>query len=165
METEQSIICKIGGHVNSRPEIIVSYPLLTILPEQENELLSKCLPIGSKIGDIIVNKYKKNTVISYIFKVEKKESRDDLFSISVLLNKKSNSEIYEEILKDFIDTLEKNSLLTENNLINYQKSIYEGFTEEAEITIDNLTINFSEIFNEIKTKLIKQKPNLKGSFF
>ena len=81
------------------------------------------------------------------------------------MNKKSNTEIYREILKEFIKILETNMLLTEKILINYHENIYRGFAEEREITIENLKINFSYIFKQIKSKLIEEKPKLKGSFF
>ncbi|MFX1409143.1 MAG: hypothetical protein ACFFA6_02230 [Promethearchaeota archaeon] len=165
MTSEWAIICKLGGYVNSNPEILSSYPDLEISTDKSKELIGKCLPTGAKIGDFIVNKYDKYNVLSYIFKMPIQEDRDDLFSISVLLGKKDNAEIYKPILEELINQLEKNGLLSERVLIMYQKTIYDGINQEKDIMIENVEINLSKLFEDIKSKLIKPKLDVKGSFF
>ncbi|MFX0043489.1 MAG: hypothetical protein ACFE8L_11310 [Candidatus Hodarchaeota archaeon] len=165
MTSEWAIICKLGGYVNSNPEILSSYPDLEISSDKSKELLSKCLPIGAKTGDFIMDKYDKYSVLSYVFKIPIQEDRDDLFSISVLLAKKNNPEIYKPVLKKLINYLELNHILSERVLMRYQKAIYNGINEEKDIIIESIEINLSKIFEDIKSKLIKPKPDVKGSFF
>ena len=163
MATEYSVLCKLGGYVTSTLEIVSSYPSLDV--SSEPEILSKCFPIGSKVGDYIIDKYNKYSVLSYVFKVLQEENRDDLLTFSVLLRKKSNTEIYKPVIKELINVLEANGFLTEKVLTEYQQTIFEGMNEEKDINIENIVIDFSRIFTDIKSKIIKQKPNVKGSFF
>ncbi|MFX1316710.1 MAG: hypothetical protein ACFE9T_12670 [Promethearchaeota archaeon] len=165
MTSEWAIICKLGGYVNSNPEILSSYPDLEISTDKSKELLSKCLPTGAKIGDFILNKYDKYNVLSYVFKIPIQKDRDDLFSISVLLGKKDKAEIYKPILEVLINHLEKNGLLSERVLIMYQKTIYDGINQEKDIIIEDVEINLSKKFEDIKSNLIKPKLDVKGSFF
>jgi hypothetical protein len=162
MATDYSVICKLGGYVNSNPELVSSYPSLD--RSSENEVLSKCFPIGSKYGEFIIDKYRKYLVLSYVFRVNISSDRDDLFSLSVLLNRRDKTEIYMPVLKSLIDILDLNGILNEDILTEYQKVIFEGINQEKDITIENIGIDFSNIFKEIKSKVLKQKPELKGSF-
>ncbi|MFX0020357.1 MAG: hypothetical protein ACFFAK_08465 [Promethearchaeota archaeon] len=165
MTSEWAILCKLGGFVNSNPELISSYPSLDLSLGDSNEIISKCFPIGSKSGDYIVDRYKKYNVLSYIFTIKQTEDRDDLFSFSVLLNKRDKVEIYKPALKQLIEILDLNGILSEKILLDYQETIYEGINEEQNIFIQNISIEFSKIFKEIKSKILKEKPQLKGSFF
>jgi len=156
------VICKLGGYVDSNPELISSYPSLDTAAS--SEVLSKCFPIGSKYGEFIVDKYRKYVVLSYIFRVSQSADRDDLFSLSVLLNKRDKTEIYKPVLKGLVDILDTNGILSQELLMEYQKTIFEGINQEKDINIENVSIDFSNIFKEIKSKILKQKPKLKGSF-
>ncbi|NVM18448.1 MAG: hypothetical protein HWN80_12090 [Candidatus Lokiarchaeota archaeon] len=162
MASDYSVICKLGGYVNSNPELISSFPSLD--QSSESEVLSKCFPIGSKYGEFIVDKYRKYVVLSYIFRVNQTVDRDDLFSLSVLLNKRDKTEIYMPALKSLINILDANSILSQDILTEYQQVIFEGINQEKDINIENVLIDFSNIFKEIKSKVLKQKPELKGSF-
>ncbi len=163
LATDYSVLCKLGGFVNSNLEIVSSYPSLDV--SSESEILSKCFPIGSKVGDYIIDKYRKYSVLSYVFKVLQEENRDDLLAFSLLLGKRDNIEIYKPVIKELVDVLEANGLLAESVLTEYQQTIFEGMNEEKDINIENVAIDFSRIFTDIKSKIIKQKPNVKGSFF
>ncbi len=162
MATDYSVLCKLGGYVNSNPELVSSFPSLD--QSSEADVLSKCFPIGSKYGEFIVDKYRKYVVLSYIFRVNQTVDRDDLFSLSVLLNRRDKTEIYMPVLKSLVDILDTNGILSEDILIEYQKVIFEGINQEKNITIDNVGIDLSNIFKEIKSKILKKKPELKGSF-
>ena len=162
MASDYSVICKLGGYVNSNPELVSSFPSLD--QSSEAEVLSKCFPVGSKYGEFIVDKYRKYVVLSYIFRVNQTVYRDDLFSLSVLLNKRDKTEIYMPVLKSLIDILDVKGILNQDILTEYQQVIFEGINQEKDITIENVGIDFSNIFKEIKSKILKQKPELKGSF-
>jgi len=103
-------------------------------------------------------------VLSYIFRVIQTADRDDLFSLSVLLNKRDKTEIYMPVLKSLIDILDTNGILSQDILTKYQQVIFEGINQEKDINIENVLIDFSNIFKEIKSKILKKKPELKGSF-
>ena len=165
MTSEWAILCKLGGFVNSNPELISSYPALNISIDDSNEILSKCFPIGSKPGEFIIDKYKKYNVLSYIFSIKQTQERDDLFSLSILLGKRDKVDIYKPALKELIEILSLNGFLNETILLDYQKTIYEGINKEEDVVIENISVEFSKIFKEIKAKILKEKPQLKGSFF
>ncbi|MFX1357841.1 MAG: hypothetical protein ACFFA8_11250 [Promethearchaeota archaeon] len=164
MATEYAILAKLGGHVGSNPEIISSFPSIATIGE-ETEILNKCFPLGSKVGDFIEDRFYKHLVLSYIFKVRREMNRDDLFSLSVLLHKRDKIDIYKPVLKELIDILDRNNLLNETILNQYHDTIYEGMNQEKDVYIKDLLVDFSRIFKEIKAKIFKQKPELKGSFF
>ncbi|MBD3214249.1 MAG: hypothetical protein GF311_16685 [Candidatus Lokiarchaeota archaeon] len=165
MVLEKSIICKLGGNVNSNPELLISYPPLEVSDAESKDLVYNCLPTGCKSGDIVIKKYENYSLISYIFSLKKEIERDDLFSFSILLNKKINPELYTSIMKHFIEILENNSLLTEEILINYQNVIYESFNEEKDLKIEGKSIKLSNLFENLKKEFKKDKPDLKGHFF
>jgi len=56
-------------------------------------------------------------------------------------------------------------LLTEQILADYIQTIYDGINEEKLILIDGTPIDLSIIFKDIKSKIIKPRPEVKGSFF
>lgn len=164
MASEYAILAKLGGFVGSNPEIISSYPSVTAIGN-EREILQSCFPIGAKAGKFIEDRYKKYLVLSYIFKVEQEANRDDLFSLSILLHKRDKLDIYKPALKELIELLQRNGLLNEEMLANYHQTIYEGINSESDVYIEDLLIDFSRIFKEIKAQILKSKPELKGSFF
>ena len=103
--TERYILCKLGGYNLSSPEIVISYPTLDPTLSESEDLLSKCLPMGINSGDFSVNKYSKCNILSYAFKIEHEQSREDLLTISILLKKKLNIEVYKPVLENIISTL------------------------------------------------------------
>ena len=163
--TERYILCKLGGYDLSSPEIVISYPTLDSTLSESEDLLSKCLPTGINSGDFSVNKYSKCNLLSYAFKIEHKETRNDLLSISILLKKKLNIEIYKPVLENIISTLKFCGLLSEKILADYIQTIYNGINEEKLILIDGVPIDLSIIFKDKRAKLIKPRPEMKGSFF
>ena len=163
--TERYILCKLGGYDFSSPEIVISYPNLDPTLSESEELLSKCLPTGINSGDFSVSKYSKCNVLSYAFKIEHEEERNDLLTISILLKKKLNVDVYKPVLENIISTLKYCDLLTEKILADYIQTIYNGINEEKLILIDGAPIDLSIIFKDIRSKLIKQRPEVKGSFF
>ncbi|MHA1986536.1 MAG: hypothetical protein ACW98D_07855 [Promethearchaeota archaeon] len=165
MITVRTIICKLGGQSNSSPEIIKSYPALDLSSEQSQVLLLKCLPVGIKTDNYSLGKFKKNDVISYGFKIVQSEDRSDLFTLSFLLKKRLKAEIYQPLLKGIIEIMREKDILTEDILRDNIQTIHFGINEEKTINIGNLPIDLSSIFEDIKTKLTKPKPDLKGSFF
>jgi len=162
---QQSIICKLGGYVDSNPELVISYPPIKESIENPKETIKECMPFGCKAGDIIEKKYFKNTLLSYIFNVDKIEERDDLFSFSILLNKKENTELYKAVIQEFIEILRQNGLLEEDTFVKYQESIYESFNQEKDITIEDVSISLSELFEEKREDLNLSEFDPKGSFF
>ena len=164
MASEFAILAKLGGFVGSNPEILSSFPSVTGVGE-EVDILNSCFPVGAKVGDFYEDRYKKYLVLSYIFKIKQLTERDDLFSLSILLHKRDKVEVYKPALKILVETLENNGLLNEEILTEYHKTIYEGINNEKNILVKDLQIDFSTIFKEIKAEVLKQKPDLKGSFF
>ncbi|TXT53692.1 MAG: hypothetical protein BAJALOKI2v1_880013 [Promethearchaeota archaeon] len=167
MDSQRSLhVLKLGGHEDSTLQIVASYPRVEISEEEAKNLILKCFPLGSKEGDYYSEKYQKSKVLSYIFKIKKEGERDDLFSISLMIDKKANEELYEQILKYVIDTLDTDNYLTEEILINNQEQIFEGISNEADITIDELNIGLSDMFKKLRKELnTDQNRKIKGSFF
>jgi hypothetical protein len=167
MNFEQSIICKLGGYVDSNPELLISYPPIddTIEEENQKEIITLCLPFGCKAGDIIEKKYNKNTLLSFVFSIEKTGERDDLFSFSILLNKKQEIELYKSVIQQFIDNLEENGLLSEDIFKNNQELIYYSFNEETDLEIEGISIPLSEFFEKKREELKNSELDVKGSFF
>ncbi len=164
MASEYAILAKLGGFVGSNPEIVSSYPPYTAVGN-ETEILNSCFPLGAKAGKFFEDRFRKYIALSYVFKVRKSAERDDLFSFSVLLHKRDKVEIYKKVLTELINILESNGRLSESVLTQYHQKIYEGINSESDILIEDLLIDFSRIFKEVKAKVLKQKPQLKGSFF
>ena len=165
VNTERYILCKLGGYDLSSPEIVISYPTLDPTISESEDLLSKCLPTGIKSGDFAVNKYSKCNLLSYAFKIDHEEERNDLLTISILLKKKLNMEIYKPVLENIISTLNCCGLLTEQILVDYIQTIYDGINEEKLVLVDDVPIDLSIIFKDIRSKIYKPRPEVKGSFF
>jgi len=165
VNTERYILCKLGGYDLSNPEIVISYPTLDPTISESEDLLSKCLPTGIKSGDFAVNKYSKCNLLSYAFKIDHEEERDDLLTISILIKKKLNMEIYKPVLENIISTLNYCGLLNEQILVDYIQTIYDGINEEKLVLVDDVPIDLSIIFKDIRSKMYKSRPDVKGSFF
>ena len=157
------IVCELKGSENSNPTILDSYPL-DADDQISVKMLPKFLPFGSRAGDYLINRSGRNTILSYIFKIENEDYRDDLLSISIVLEKKDKIEIYKPVLKEIIDKMEKNFILTEDILKENMKPIYKGIYEEKDITIDTLTIELSKVYAEARSLYETKKPKIKGSF-
>ncbi|MBD3213778.1 MAG: hypothetical protein GF311_14305 [Candidatus Lokiarchaeota archaeon] len=166
MGFKQSVVCKLGGHVNSNPELVVSYPPLNISnAEDQKETINECLPFGCKAGDIIEKKYRKNTMISYIFTIDNVKERDDLFSFSILLNKKDEIDLYKAVIQEFIVLLRKNGLLEEKTFIDFQESIYNSFNQEIDLTLGSKSFPLSQMFKDKRDELNLSEFEPRGSFF
>jgi hypothetical protein len=161
---KQLVICELKGHENSNPMILTAYPNSDTAYEEYHSQIPNFLPYGVKLGDFREKKIKKYRIITYIFRISSINNRDNLASISIILDKTLNSELYKMVLKEIIDLLDKNNILNERILENNLKEIYEGINTEKDIQIENISINLSEFFKENKPKFIKEKPKLKGSF-
>ena len=85
--------------------------------------------------------------------------------LSILLKKRLDAEIYKPIIKSIIDKMNEDQILSEGVLLRYTETIHLGINEEKIIDMGNIHIDLSSIFEEIKKKLTKPKPELKGSFF
>ena len=165
MESANLVLCELKGIVNSNPDIISSYPELSIKDSKVKDMIHKFLPFGAKIGDFFITNYSKYNILSYIFNLKNSQNRDDLVSISVLIKKRENPEIFKPILKGIIDNLKENNLLKEDILIKNLNVIYESINQEKDIEVDNIKIEISKMFEELKQNLIKSKLKLKGSFY
>jgi len=164
MESSNLVVCELKGIENSNPEILFSFPPLNLNDKDHNDLIPKFLPFGSKISNFYVSRYSKYNILSYIFKIKNDNNRDNLVSLSALIKKRENAEIFKPILKLIVNTLDENHLLTEDNLEKNLALIYKGINDEQDIVIENISISISKKFEQIKSKLIKDKPKLKGSF-
>ena len=164
MASEYALLCKLGGFVGSNPEILSSFPSVAGVGE-EVDILNTCFPVGAKVGDFHEDRFKKYLVLSYIFKIQQLAERDDLFSLSILLHRRDKVEIYKPVLRKLVEKLEQNGLLNEEILTEYHKTIYQGINDESDVHIKDLLVDFSRIFKEVKAEVLKQKPDLKGSFF
>ncbi|MBD3256047.1 MAG: hypothetical protein GF383_13205 [Candidatus Lokiarchaeota archaeon] len=162
---QQSIVCKLGGHINSELELVISHPPIKEGETNLKKIINQCLPIGCKAGEVIEKKYNKNRLISYIFSIEKNDERDDLFSFSILLKKKQEAGLYKSILKKFIRLLDQHGLLSEAIFKKYQKSIYNSFNQEVDLEIENIVFHISEIFKEKRKEFGKSELDVRGSFF
>jgi hypothetical protein len=165
MASEYAVLMRLGGFVGSNPEILTSFPSLNMKQGESSELLAKSFPHGVHEGDFVEDKHGKYNILSYIFRVKREEDRDDLYSFSVLLSKKDKTEVYKPILEELIKNLAKNNLLTEQILMNNHKSLFEGINQEIDIEINGIKIELKDLFEDIKSKVLKPKPELKGSFF
>jgi hypothetical protein len=165
MASEYAVLMRLGGFVGSNPEILNSYPSLNMKQDESNELLAKSFPHGVHVGDFIEDKHGKYNILSYIFRVKREEDRDDLYSFSILLSKKDKIEVYKPILEELINILDQNNLLTEQVLMNNHKTLFEGINQEMDIEINGIKIELQDRFKEIKSEVLKPKPELKGSFF
>ena len=163
MTSEYAILAKLGGFVGSNPEILSSYPPFSKVGN-ETDILRTCFPMGAKEGKFFEDRYKKYIVLSYIFKIQQRASRDDLFSFSVLLHKRDKVEIYKPVLVELVKILEENGLLNEQILTTYHQRIYEGINTESNVHVEDLLVDFSKIFKEVKAMILKEKPQLRGSF-
>jgi hypothetical protein len=161
MESKNLIICELKGSVDSNPEILSSYPIKI----KSAKLIPKFLPYASKSGDSLTSKLGKDQVITYVFSISHQGERDDLLSISLIIQGRRGAEEYIELLRHIIDTLERYDLLTEEILKTELPAIYEGINKESSIRINSLVINCAQIFENINLKHTKAKPKLKGSFF
>ena len=165
MASEYAVLMRLGGFVGSNPEILNSFPKLNMKQDEFNELLAKSFPHGVHAGDFVEDKHGKYNILSYIFRVKREEDRDDLYSFSVLLSKKDKTEVYKPILEELIKILDQNSLLTEQVLMNNHKTLFEGINQETDIELNGVKIELQDRFKDIKSRVLKPKPELKGAFF
>ncbi len=134
--------------------------------EKQEESILPGLPANCKSGDMIEQEYKNDTLLSYIFSLEKTKGAQELVSFSILLRKNQNMELYKLVIQEFIKILKKNKLLNEKTLKTNQKSVFKCLNDESDLDLDYIYIPFSKIFKEKKKELkrIRQR-DMKGSFF
>jgi len=73
----------------------------------------------------------------------------------------------EQTLKTLIHliTLKSYGLLTEQILVEYIQIIYDGINEEKLVVVEDVPIDLAKFFKDIRSKLYKPRPEVKGSFF
>ncbi|TXT58438.1 MAG: hypothetical protein BAJALOKI2v1_370004 [Promethearchaeota archaeon] len=165
MESQSIIICELKGIENSNPEMVSSFPGFQFKEFEKNDLIPKFLPYGSEIGDFQISNLSKHIILSYIFKIKNPINRDDLLSISVMIKKKKNMEIFKPILKKIIDELDRYNLLNEEILKNNLNKIFDAINKETDIIIEGNIIEISKLYKELKNEYLKKKPKLEGNFF
>lgn len=150
---------------NSNPEILSSYPGPVAKRFEKVKLIPKFLPYGSNLGDFQVNYLEGSVVLSYIFKIDGHQIRDSLLSISIMLKKKQNMEIFKPILKKIIEDFQKHNILTEHILVNNLNNIFDGINQEKDIIVEGFKIEIAELYKELKLQYLRTKPQLEGNFF
>ncbi len=162
-------LCKLGGYTGSNPEIVASFPSLNLSENEQEDLVAKSLPTGVKANNFSVEKFKNKLLLSYVFSIKSEQSnvRDDLASISIIVDKKRvNVEDLKVLLKFLIDKMVSEEInLTTSMLMESLYDLYDGINFNKKIKIRDLTIDIPKIIQKKKLKIFKLKEDLKGKFF
>ena len=163
-------ICRLGGFVGSKPEILGIFPVDYYNAEDQEEFIRKSLPIGIKPGKITQDKFKGNYILSYTFPLkneENAETRDDLASITVVVAEKNvdivNFKIlFEVIVEHFGEHLKT---FKKASLIQMMERIYNGVNKNKKINVEELVIDIPGIIKQKKLNIKKRTlEDTRGAF-
>ena len=163
-----SMISGLEGKVGSNPRVVRIYP--EDIEFTQDELITKSLPEGCKPGDLIVDEIKGRKIFVIVFEIEKATDRNDLASLSFLLEKDVVEKDFEILTSELIDFLKKRDLLYINYLEEQLPAILSGFNETKKIKFKNLETNedyefdVSTIIKEKKLKLKTKARKTRGGF-
>lgn len=166
-------LAELAGHVGSNPRLVSSFPQQNVDEKLEKFIVSNCLPDGILPSEISTSKYEGKTFLSYCFKKENKNTRDDLLALSIVVDLESTNmlsiiddnkldfnelkKVYEEICKQLIE-----SGIDIEQLITSLEDIFQGIKNESKITLDDIEINVSDIIdNALRRKSPKKKKKMK----
>lgn len=153
-----SMISGLEGKVGSNPRVVRIYP--EDIEFTQDELITKSLPEGCKPGDLIVDEIKGRKIFVIVFEIEKATDRNDLASLSFLLEKDVVEKDFEILTSELIDFLKKRDLLYINYLEEQLPAILSGFNETKKIKFKNLETNEDYEF-DVPTIIKKKKLQLK----
>jgi len=156
-----SIISGLEGRVGSNPKIIKIYP--DNLDVTEEYILERSLPHGALPDQFFEDKLDSRKILVYTFEIEK-DSRNDLASIGLVLDKDVIIENLQPIIKRLVNRLNSENLLTYEIFQESLPKIIDGLNKESKIKIGNMIFDVKSILNEEKLELKEKSRKARGMF-
>ena len=134
-----SIVSGLQGHVGSNPKVLSIYP--NTLKSNEETIIQKSLPNGATPDKFYEDNLGSNKILVYTFEIPNAESRNDLASIGLVLDKDVIIENLKPVIKQMIGWLKFNNLLTYEIIQDNLPKIIDGINNKSIIVIGNKIFN------------------------
>ena len=134
-----SIVSGLEGRVGSNPKILSIFP--NTLDASEETIIQKSLPQGANPDEFYEDTLGSNKILVYTFEIPNEEGRNDLASIGLVLDDNIIIKNLEPIIKNLIDWLKSNNLLTYEIIQENLPKIIDGINNKSIIVINNTVFN------------------------
>lgn len=152
-----SIVSGLEGRVGSNPKILSIFP--NTLEASEETIIQKSLPHGATPDKFYEDTIGSNKILVYIFEIQNEDSRNDLASIGLVLDKDVIIENLKPIIVQLIEWLKSENYLTYEIIQENLPKIIEGINNKSIIVIKN------QVFNvRCDAELEKKSRKVKGMF-
>ena len=148
---QRPLLSTLPGYSGSNPEIINEFEAKW--NESLDELFAKILPFGAEPDQFFTNHFKKEKLLSYTFEITRKDSRNDLASITFVINKKANLTSIKLLIKEIIERLNSNKLLSIELLNSNLNNITEAINKESKLKIGSFIFDINYFLKSNKQKL------------
>ena len=152
-----SIMSGLEGRVGSNPKVLSIFP--NTLNVSEETIIQKSLPNGAIPDNFYEDTIGSNQILVYTFEIPNEDSRNDLASIGLVLDKDVIIENLRPIIVQLIDWLKSENFLTYEIIQEHLPKIIEGINNKSIIVIKN------QVFNvRCDAKLEERSRLVKGMF-
>jgi len=149
-----SIMSGLEGRVGSNPKVLSIFP--NTLNVSEETIIQKSLPNGAIPDNFYKDTIGSNQILVYTFEIPNEDSRNDLASIGLVLDKDVIIENLRPIIVQLIDWLKSENFLTYEIIQEHLPKIIEGINNKSIIVIKNQVFNVRcDAELEEKSRLVK----------
>ncbi len=152
-----SIMSGLEGRVGSNPKVLSIFP--NTLDVSEETIIQKSLPNGATPDKFYEDTIGSNKILVYTFEIPNEETRNDLASIGLVLDKDVIIENLRPIIVQLIDWLRAENFLTYEIIQEHLPKIIDGINNKSIIVIKN------QVFNvRCDAELEEKSRKVKGMF-
>jgi len=152
-----SIVSGLEGQVGSNPKVISIYP--NTLDVIEEKIIQKSLPQGATPDKFYEDNLVGYKILVYTFEIPNEDSRNDLASIGLVLDKDVIIENLKPIIVQLIEWLKSENFLTYEIIQEHLPKIIDGINNKSIIVIKN------QVFNvRCDAELEEKSRKVKGMF-
>jgi len=149
-----SIVSGLEGRVGSNPKVLSIFP--NTLDASEETIIQKSLPHGATPDKFYEDTIGSNKILVYTFEIPNEESRNDLASIGLILDKDVIIENLRPIIVQLIEWLKSENFLTYKIIQEHLPKIIDGINNKGIIVIKNQVFNVRcDAELEEKSRLVK----------
>jgi len=156
-----SMVSGLEGCVGSNPMLLKIYP-----PTQdytEEAIIAKALPHGAQPYQFYMDTMDSRKLLIYTFEIAQ-EGRNDLGSIGFVVGKDTIIENLQTLIKDLVEDMQANGLLTFAILQEYLPQIIEGLNKQSKIKFGKVKFDVASALKKQNIALQLDSRKVRGMF-
>ena len=156
------IISALKGESGSNPQILTCFPNDSGI--KQKRIISKTLPSGARSGDLHEFIYNGQDLIVYVSEFQQETSRNDIITLSLLLNDFTSKEAIISILRAIFIEFHFTEIETLDELTTVAKKLFNGLNSGT-FNYDSYSFDIQGYLNTTGMSLEKELRKVQGGLF